>query len=157
MSLLPPRSILLLACLWAPAAAADTPAKVGPVPDKVRETFRLAPFYKKHIDAHGFPIVSSDKVSDAALNEAAYLVNQMLADRDDVRRALITNRVRLAVMAPTEQTTDIPEHSDLTPKDYWDRRARGLGPTRKRPAVSCGEVNLLKLRGDRYPRENIII
>src|SRR5688572_14614900 len=118
MPLLGRRSVLLLACLWASPLLADTPAKVGPVPDKVRETFRLAPFYKKHVDAHGFPIVSSDKVSDAALLEAAYLVNQMLADRDDVRRALVANRVRLAVMAPTEQTTDVPEHSDLKPKEY---------------------------------------
>jgi len=61
------------------------------------------------------------------------------------------------VMAPTEMTTDVPEHSDLTPKDYWDRRARGLGATRHRPAVSCGEENLLNLRGDRYRNENILI
>src|SRR5262249_19006107 len=54
-------------------------------------------------------------------------------------------------------TTDIPEHSDLTPKDYWDRRARGLGATRARPAVSCAEENLLNLRGDRYPKENILV
>src|SRR5262249_22098499 len=43
------------------------------------------------------------------------------------------------------------------PKEYWDRRARGLGATRQRPAVSCGEENLLNLKGDRYPRENILI
>jgi alpha-glucosidase len=70
---------------------------------------------------------------------------------------LIKNNIRLAVMAPTEQTTDIPEHSDLTPKDYWDKRARGLGATRARPAVSCGEENLLNLKGDRYHNENILV
>src|SRR5260370_1668346 len=60
-------------------------------------------------------------------------------------------------MAPTEMTTDLPEHSDLTPKEYWDKRARGLGATPARPAVSCGEENLLNLKGDRYNKENILI
>jgi alpha-glucosidase len=133
------------------------PPQIGPVPEPLRKEWRLSPFYKRHVDLQGFPLLSSDKVSDAALQEAAYLIEQMLAGRDDVRKALIRAKVRFAVMAPTEMTTDVPEHSDLTPKDYWDRRARGLGATRARPAVSCGEENLLNLRGDRYPRENILI
>jgi alpha-glucosidase len=131
--------------------------KVTEVPDSVRELLKLDPFYKKFTEAKGFPIVSSDKVSDAALIEAADIVNHMLADREDVREALIKNKIRLAIMAPTEMTTDIPEHSDLTPKDYWDRRARGLGATRRRPAVSGAEENLLNLKGDRYRTENILI
>jgi alpha-glucosidase len=32
-----------------------------------------------------------------------------------------------------------------------------LGATRVRPAVSCGEENLLNLKGDRYRKENILI
>jgi hypothetical protein len=96
-------------------------------------------------------------VSDAALQEAAEIVDAMLGRRDDIRRALIRNRTRVAVMAPTELTTDIPEHSDLTPKDYWDKRARGLGATLARPASSCAEENLLNLPGDRYARESIAI
>jgi hypothetical protein len=138
----------------------DTPVdspQVGPVPDGLRTEWKLSPFYKKHIDLQGFPLLSSEKVSDAALQEAAYLIDQMLAGRDDVRRALIKAKVRFAVMAPSEVTTEIPEHSDLTPKEYWDRRARGLGATRARPAVSCGEENLLNLKGDRYPKESILI
>ena len=131
--------------------------KVSAVPPAVREQFRLSPFYKKYVDASGFPVVGSAKVSDVAMREAAYLVDQMLAGREDVRRALINNRVRMAVMAATEQTTDIPEHSDLKPKDYWNRRARGLGATRWRPAVSCAEENLLNLEGDRYRKENILV
>jgi hypothetical protein len=54
-------------------------------------------------------------------------------------------------------TTDVPEHADLQPKAYWDRRARGLGASRERPAVSCGEENLLDLDGDPYATENILI
>src|SRR5262249_23865271 len=75
----------------------------------------------------------------------------------DIRQAIIKNKVRLAVMSPKEQTTEIPEHSDLKPKEYWDKRARGLGATHARPAVSCGEENLLNLPGDRYSRENILV
>jgi alpha-glucosidase len=134
-----------------------TPTAVTAVPTAARDAFKLSPFYKKYVDYHGFPIVSSEKVSDAGLLEARYLIGKMLADREDIVKALIKNKVRFAVMAPTEMTTDIPEHSDLTPKEYWDKRARGLGATRQRPAVSCGEENLLNLEGDRYFNENILI
>ena len=104
-----------------------------------------------------FAILSSSNVSDASLFEAAYLIEQMLKGRDDIRLALIESKTRLAVMAPDEFTTDIPEHSDLTPKIFWDRRARGLGATPARPTVSCGEENLLCLRGDPYHEENILV
>jgi hypothetical protein len=134
----------------------DAP-KVGPVPDALRTEWKLDPFYKKHIDLKGFPVLSSEKVSDEALREEAYLIEQMLAGRDDIRKALIKNKVHFAVMSPKEMTTDIPEHSDLKPKEYWDKRARGLGATFQRPAVSCGEENLLNLKGDRYPKENILV
>ncbi|KAI8833367.1 hypothetical protein BC829DRAFT_494000 [Chytridium lagenaria] len=42
-------------------------------------------------------------------------------------RSMVGFRIRNSIMAETEVTTDIPEHSDLTPKDYWDQRSRGLG------------------------------
>jgi hypothetical protein len=138
-------------------AAAARAVTVGEVPKELRDRLKLSPFYKKHADAGGLPVLSSEKVSDAALVEAVYLLDQMLAGREDIRQAIIKNRVRVAVMSPKEQTTDIPEHSHLTPRDYWDRRARGLGATRQRPAVSCGEENLLNLKGDRYRNENILI
>lgn len=145
--------LLLLSCFG--STAGDT--KVQAVTADLRRQWKLSGFYEKHVDLQGFPLLSSGKVSDAALLEAAYLIEQMLGGRDDVRQALIDNRVRFVVMAPTEMTTDVPEHSDLTPKDYWDGRARGLGATHHRPAVSCGEENLLNLEGDRYPKENILI
>ena len=75
----------------------------------------------------GCPIVSSAKVSDTALYEAAYLIRKMVGKRTDLLRELAKNKVRFAIMSPKEMTTDIPEHSDLKPKAYWDRRARGFG------------------------------
>ena len=146
---------------WGTLYAADPPphqpAQVTAVPQELRDALKLAPFYTKYTDAGGLPVLSSEKVSDAALLEAVDIVNHMLDGRDDIRRAIIKNKVRLAVMAPDQQTTDIPEHSDLTPKEYWDRRARGLGATPERPAVSCGEENLLNLKGDRYSKENVLV
>src|SRR5262249_48271903 len=120
---------------------------------ELREALRLDPFYKKYASAKGLPVLSSEKVSDKALLEAAHLINQMLAEREDVRKALIGNKVRFVVMAPTEMTTDVPEQRNMSPKDYWDKRARGVGGR----VTSCGEENLLNLRGDRYRNENILV
>jgi len=129
------------------------PFVIGPPP----ASLGLSPFYTKHISVGGLPIVASTKVSDFALKEAAYLVSTMLEHRPDVRDAMVKNKVRCAIMAYSERTTDIPEHSDLTPKAYWDVRARGLGATPVRPAVSGAEENLLNYPGDPYSTENILI
>ena len=126
--------------------------RVEPVPPALREKFELDPFYEQYVDAGGLPILSSAKVSPAGLLEAAYLIDQMLANREDVRQEMIKRRVRFVVMAPTEMTTDVPEQSHMD-KEYWDRRARGLGGR----ICSCGEENLLNLPGDRYSKENILI
>ena len=131
----------------------EMPPQVVRVPAELRESLKLDPFYEKYTHYKGYPILSSAKVSDAALLEARYLVSQMLAGRDDLLQALNKMRCRFTVMAPSEMTTDVPEQRKMTPKDYWDRRARGLGGR----ITSCGEENLLNLRGDRYRNENILI
>ncbi len=139
------------------AGAAEPLELVGPVPDAVRREFKLAPFYQKYVSVSGLPVVGSTNVSDYAMREAAWIVRQMLTNRADILPAMASNNVRLAVMAWNEFTTDIPEHSTLTSKVYWDRRARGLGATRTRPAVSCAEENLLCFPGDPYSTENILV
>jgi hypothetical protein len=110
-------------------------------------------FYKKYVSCKGLPILSSEKVPDAALVWANTLINQMLADRPDIRKALIEADVRFVVIGAKEQTTDVPEYSHLKPKEFWDQRARGLGGR----VVSCGEENLLCYPVDRYDDENILI
>lgn len=120
----------------------------------------LDPFYKKCILVKGLPIVSSDKVSDDGLRAAVSIVQKMLEKRPEIVKPMLSLKLRIAVMAPSEQTLDIPEHSDLQkafPDTDWNKRARGLGATTVRPAVSCGEENLLGLRGDRYKGESILI
>ena len=128
-----------------------------PPPDAVRKTFNLDPFYEQWIDVEGLPVVASTKVNPYAVREAAWLIRQMVGHRQDILQALAKNNVRFAVMAYNELTTQIPEHSDLQPDYYWDRRARGLGSTPTRPAVSCGEENLLNYEGDPYSTENILV
>ena len=136
------------------AGAAESPVYiVGPVPDQIRTTFELSPFYQKYIDVEGFPVVGSAQVSDAALCEAAWIMRHVVGGRSDILKALAQRNVHLAVMAYNEYTTDVPEHSGLEPKVYWDRRARGLGGD----PVSCAEENLLCYPGDPYVQENILI
>jgi hypothetical protein len=105
----------------------------------------------------GYPIVASAAVNDFALREAAYLVDLLLKERPDVRRAMIAKGSRLIVMAHNEFTSDIPEYAHLKPKDYWDARARGLGGSGQDPVCSCAEENILCYPGDPYSTENILI
>ncbi|WP_437311095.1 hypothetical protein [Sorangium sp. So ce388] len=131
------------------ASVSDVPSELG-----------LDPFYKKYIDAAGIPVISSEKTPDAALLRACSVVTRMLGYRDDVRQAMIANHTRVAVMAETEVTTDIPEHSDLYeafPGTDWDTRARGLGATPARPASSCAEENVLCYPSDPYLGEDILV
>ena len=142
-------------CLLLPAAPRAA-AQVTEVPEALRKKFNLdTDFYKKHVDYKGFSILGSAKVSDEALLEARYLIDQLLGQREDILKGMIKRRCRFMVMAPTEMTTDVPEQRHLKndPKTNWDRRARGLGGR----LSSCGEENLLNLKGDHYNRENILI
>lgn len=118
---------------------------------------KLPAFYQKYVSAGGYPVVSSEKVSDFALKEAAWLVDLMLAKRPDIRKAMIDSGSRLIVMAHNEYTTDNPDHAWLKPKEYWDARARGLGGSETDPVCSCAEENLLCFEGDPYSTENILI
>ncbi len=143
-------------------------------------TLGLDPFYKKYADAFGIPIVSSEKVPDAALLMARDVVNYMLMKRPDVRDVMIGRKSRVMVMAEKEMETDLPERSDWkkpakddprltvreranydmpngigsqTDKEYWNQRARGMGGN----LTSCAEENLLGYAGTRYYGEQILV
>ena len=128
-----------------------------PVSSNLPKHLNLPAFYKKSTSVNGFPLVSSDKVSDYALKEAAYLIDRMIGHRQDIIDNMIHRNCRLVVMAHDEFTTQVPEHSGMTPAKFWDRRARGLGSSRKDPVVSCAEENLLCYPGDPYNTESIMI
>jgi len=79
-----------------------------------------SPFYQKHLDLDGFPILGSKNVSDHAMREAAWIVRNMLAaGRGDILRTMAGTKVRLVVMAASEYTTDVPEHAGMEPKVFW--------------------------------------
>ncbi|MBE3098932.1 MAG: hypothetical protein IMZ44_17590 [Planctomycetes bacterium] len=125
-------------------------------------------FYTQSVSAGGFPIVASAKVNPYALKEAVFIVNMMLANRPEVRAAMIKSGARLCIMAYNEYTTDLPEFvrlsedkvpgfTGVSAKDYWDARARGQGGSETDPYCSVGEENLLGYPGDPYDKECILI
>ncbi|MCI0433206.1 MAG: glycoside hydrolase [Gemmatimonadetes bacterium] len=146
----------------------------------------LDPFYRKYTDAHGIPIVSSEKLPDAALLMARDIVQFMLANRPDLRKELIRKRWKVAIMAETEVTYDIPEHrkyrvlpkidderltdeqranyykpggvGTMTGEEYWNARGRGFGgePDGEN-TTSCAEENLLGYPGTRYFGSSICV
>jgi hypothetical protein len=144
------------------------------------EALGLDPFYRKYTDAFGIPIVSSDKVKDAALLMARDIVNYMLLKRPDIRAVMIERKSRVLVMAQTEGEMDLPERrswtkpaiddrrltdreratynaaggiASMTAEQYWNNRARGMGGN----ITSCAEENLLGLPGTRYFGEHITV
>jgi hypothetical protein len=159
-----------------PIVTSYATAIIGPPP----ATLGLDPFYKKYTDAFGIPVVSSEKVDDAALLMARDIVNYMLVKRPDIRQVMIERKSRLLIMDQTEGETDLPERRDwkkpaiddrrLTPgeranynlpggiasktdKEYWDARARGMGGN----ITSGAEENLLGVPGTRYYGEHITV
>ena len=151
-----PAVICIVLGLLIVSMAAEGAPRIGPPPKRLR----LDPFYQKHVSARGLPVVGSAKVGDAALLKARELILRMTGKRPDVVAELKRRRVRIAIMAESEVTLDIPEHRDLNtafPKTDWNQRARGLGATDERPACSGAEENLLALPGDRYHGESILI
>lgn len=120
----------------------------------------LDPFYTKYLDIAGLPLVSSSVVRDAAFPVACDILVHMLAKRPEIIGTLAQTDIRVGIMAESEVTTDMPEHSDLNeafPGTDWDTRARGLGATVDRPLSSVGEENLLHLASDVYAGENILV
>ncbi|MES2106341.1 MAG: hypothetical protein V4634_20135 [Pseudomonadota bacterium] len=143
-----------IAAAYAALASAQT---VSAPPPQLVSRLQLSPVYVKYTDVDSLPVIASAKVSDYAVAEAAYLILKMVGHRPDILHAISDQHIRFVVMAPSEMTTDVPEYSDMTPKSFWDRRARGIGATAARPATSAGEENLLNLPGDPYFAENILI
>jgi hypothetical protein len=149
---------VFLAALWASLADAGTvTGGVTPVSNELRARLHLAASCTQCVMLGDFAIVGSAKVCPVSLREASWIIAHMMEQRPEVLEAIAAQNVRLAVMAFNEFTTDVPEHSKLEPREYWNRRARGLGASRDTLTVSCGEENLLCLAGDPYAAENILV
>lgn len=150
-----------------------TVANVTTPPDELD----LDSFYQKYTDALGIPVIGSSDVPDIAFLVARDVVITMLAKRADLRSHMAENGFRLAIMADTDSTTDLPEQRDwrkpslddrrltdgerrnydriaaMTDQQYWNTRARGMGGR----LSSCAEENILGYPGTRYYGENILV
>jgi hypothetical protein len=137
-------------------------AQMKPVP----ESLGVSPFYKKYVDAQGIPVISSQKVPDAALLVTRDIINSMLAMRPDLRKAMIARKWRTGVIAEVEMTMDIPEYSRMkrpgaprdepvsqADRDYHANRSRGLGGN----PTTGAEENILGYPGTRYWGEHIFV
>ncbi|MBL7221700.1 MAG: ThuA domain-containing protein [Phycisphaerae bacterium] len=136
-----------------PVSGEAVVTKIIPPPAAEIERLRLdKDFYKKYINTC-LPVISSGKVSDAALREASYLVGKILGGRAKIVKALNKTGTRIVVMAYNEFTTDIPVSRKME-SGFWDMRARGICGGNM---VSCAEENLLSFKGDPYYTESIFI
>ncbi|MBW8040505.1 MAG: hypothetical protein FVQ85_10940 [Planctomycetes bacterium] len=117
------------------------------------EGMGLNPFYKKYLDCEGIAVISSERVDDRAFYRVEKLLDKMLENRPDIRKALVKDGVRYVIIAAEEQVTDIPDYADMKPKAFWNERSRGFGGR----ITSCGEENLLSFPTDRYEDESIFI
>ena len=114
------------------------------------------------------------------------IVQFMLSERPDLRRELIRKKWKVAIMAETELTYDIPEHrkyrllpkidderltpqqrenyhkpggvGTMTGEQYWNGRGRGFGgePDGEN-TTSCAEENLLGYPGTRYFGQSLLV
>jgi len=122
----------------------------------------LDSYYRKYIDAGGFPIVASRFVSDSALVQTKKIVMLMLSRIPEAKTAMLTANFRVGVIGAYENVTDMPENRKMNewwPGTDWDARGRGYGATEFLPLMSCGEENIVKIPGytERYPFESIMV
>jgi hypothetical protein len=129
----------------------------GCVVSGVPDEYSFDPFYKKYCDADGIPIISSGEVNNLALQQAYYIVTNMLVAVPNIRQELVSHGVYFAVIGKNERLTSLPEYARMD-SEYWDQRARGLGGGEDFPITSSAEENLLCLHSDqRYYGESIAV
>jgi hypothetical protein len=125
---------------------------IGPVP----ESLPFHPFYEKYCDAGWIPIISSINVSDLALQQAYYIVTNMLAPVTDMRDHLVAHGAYFSVIGIDEELTDLPEYANLE-GTFLDHMVRGLPGSPDNPITSSAEENLLCLPGDANHGESIAV
>ena len=143
------------------ATKTNTCDQVRGLPERLRYSSEMYPdgltqFYQKYTEAYGIPVVSSSRVPDDALKRACYVLRFMMADHSGIRNSFYQRYGRVGIMATTEYTTDIPEHSWLDPV-FWNARARGLGATERWPISTGAEENVLCYTKDAYANEDIFL
>jgi len=106
----------------------------------------LAAFFTKYCDADGIAIVSSDEVSDVALQQAWYTVLNMLAPRPDVHEVMVNKRVKFAVFSVNDDVSSLPYFGDVDPAEAF----AVASPSINYPIATNSEGNLLCWAGSQY-------
>ncbi len=133
--------------------AAPAEYSVGPVSDAQAETYGLdKSFYKKGAMAEGILIATSDRVSDLAIQEAAYQFGMIMQRINESIAQRIRDRGVLCILvAHDELTSNVPQfRTDKTGEelDFYNWRSRGfLTHKNGRPTVFFAEEDVLEYEG----------
>ena len=132
---------------------AKTPYEVKPLSKELAEEYKLdTSFYKKATYVQDILIATSDKVSDYAHLEAAYLYDQIMSSIDkEVAQRIRDRRVLCILVGHDELTSQIPQcKSDKTGKelDFYNWRSRGfLTKVGDRSVVLFADEDVMEYEG----------
>ncbi len=157
-----PALLLLLLTLFIslgnPAAAQnDDPYTVTPPTAEQLKYYDLdANFYKKSIVVQDILIATSDKVSDYALKESAYLFDKMMSSiNPEVAQRVRDKKLLCLLIGATEQISELPQFkTDKTGDelDFYNWRSRGFLSNlnidgRKQSVVVFAEEDVMEYPG----------
>ena len=130
---------------------------------------RVLAFYTKFLDAAGISVFANGG-SETSMRRFGFIANMMLRKRPDIKLRLMSKGIKIAVLGQYENTTMLPEFSDLNNSadgewEDYNTRTRGLGATWSRPVCAASEENLMCKHytttamegGDPYAGESIAI
>ena len=115
----------------------------------MREKFEPDAYYQHWVDAGELPVVSRENVSPYALEEAAWLIQQLIGHRPEVLEAMAEKKVRFAVLPYNGILVHIPEidlDSFLGGLKVYYRNF--VFWTVLPPVLGVGEEHLLNYPGD---------
>lgn len=110
--------------------------------------FHIDPYYTKFTWAREFTVLGRE-ACDQALLEANDIIRKMFAYRHDILKALIADGVRLVVLGPHENVSDLPEYQALAGEDF-DHMARYVEYTPQTRILVAAQENVLATSADPY-------
>jgi len=153
----PSKSLVCLFTLLVIAQSAlgspDAPIEVKPLSDERAKEYTLdAAFYKKCALVQNILIATSDKVSDYALLEAAYLLDRVMTDlKPPIAQRIRDRKVLCIIVGYDELTSDLPQFgTDKKGEElgFYNWRNRGsLSSRNGRPTVLFSEEDVLEYEG----------
>ena len=140
----------------------DAPIEIKPLSEERAKEYKLdAAFYKKCVLAQGILTASSDKVSDYAHLEAAYLLDLVMRDlKPPIAQRIRDRKVVCIVVGHDELVSNLPQFaSDKKGKelDFYNWRNRGFLSSRNgHPTVLVSEEDVMEYEGGQR-RESVLI